>query len=133
MSDREVILICAADIKIGDGGQAPTTSPSSPLPPSCPAPKCRATTARCERTGRRTPLAKGFLVADIRTGDWCFVCLDAVEYLNDYTIPITHLTKSQGALVEWLAHLSAKLWFKPEKFFEFIKRLRKDNKLYGFL
>ena len=90
-------------------------------------------TAKCERTGQHTPLVDGYLVANIRTGQWSFVNVDADEYISDYNFPITDLIKSPEALVDWMAHLDDKTWFDPYTFFEFFKRFRKDNHLYNCL
>ena len=90
-------------------------------------------TAKCERTGSQIPLSNGFLVANAGTGDWSFISLDAEDRSYDYHIAISDLIKSPEALVDWMAHLNEKTWFKPTKFFEFFERFREKNKLFGAL
>ena len=88
-------------------------------------------TAKCERTGNIIPIEDGFFVASPSTGEWQFVSVNAPEELGDYNVAVTRLIRSPAALVDWLAHLDEKTWFKPDLFFTFFTRLRKENKLYG--
>jgi hypothetical protein len=90
-------------------------------------------TAKCERTGHQILLSDGFFVANAGTGEWSFISLDAEENSYDYHIAITALIKSPEALVDWMAHLNQKTWFKPSKFFEFFERFREENNLFGAL
>ena len=90
-------------------------------------------TAKCERTGHQILLSDGFLVANAGTGEWSFISLDAEEKSYDYHIAIAEFTKSPEALVDWMAHLNEKTWFKPTEFFDFFERFREDNNLFGTL
>ena len=90
-------------------------------------------TANCERTGHPILLSDGFLVANAATGDWSFLSLDAEEESYNYYIAIAELTKSPEALVDWMAHLNEKSWFKQPKFFDFFERFRRENNLFGAL
>jgi hypothetical protein len=90
-------------------------------------------TAKCERSGEQILLSDGWIVCNAPTGEWSFVSIDANENTFDYHVELTALVKSPEALVDWLAHIGEKTWFKPEKFFEFFKKFRKENNLYGCL
>jgi hypothetical protein len=90
-------------------------------------------TAKCERTGQQILLVDGFLVANAATGEWSFISIDAEEHSYDYHVAISALIKSPEALVDWMAHLHEKSWFKPTKLFEFFERFREENSLFGSL
>ncbi|MBN2208031.1 MAG: hypothetical protein JW759_01870 [Candidatus Coatesbacteria bacterium] len=88
-------------------------------------------TAKCERTGNRIPIEDGFFVGSPLTGEWEFVSIDAPEARAEYNVRVGDLVGSPAALVDWLAHLREKTWFKPDLFFAFFTRFRKENELYG--
>jgi len=89
--------------------------------------------AKCQRTGNEIQLEDGFFVASPFIGDWEFVSRDAPENHGDYNIAVKDLVKSPGALVDWFAHLREKTWFNPDQFFDFFKKFRNENGLYGCL
>lgn len=87
--------------------------------------------ARCDRTGNTIFLKDGFFTANPLTGEWQFVSKDAPENSADYNIHVGDLVKSAESLVDWLAHVNEKTWFKSDLFFKFFTRFRKDNALYS--
>jgi hypothetical protein len=95
--------------------------------------KLKFKTAKCERSGEQILLSDGLLVCNASMGEWSFVSIDASENTFDYYIELTALVKSPEALVDWLAHLGEKSWFKSEKFFAFFEKFRRENNLFGSL
>ena len=86
--------------------------------------------AKCQRTGKEIELKDGFFASSGSSGNWEFVAVDAPEQ-NDYSIPVDGLSKNPEAMVDWLAHMSQKSWFKPDEFFDFINKFRNENGIYG--
>jgi hypothetical protein len=82
--------------------------------------------AKCERTGKVIPLSEGAYVATPGTREWEFVAADSPEQ----SLP---LAKSPETLVDWVAHLNAKLWFVPKKLTDLFTRFRKQNNLFNAL
>jgi hypothetical protein len=86
---------------------------------------------KCDRTDKLIQLEDGFFTADPFTGTWQFVSANAPESGADYNIPVSDLIKSAESLVDWLAHIHQKTWFKPDLFFDFFVRFRRENGLFG--
>lgn len=91
-----------------------------------------AVKAKCERTGATVELSKGFFVADALTGEWIFTSGNS-EQTSDYAVLVGEIVRSPEAFVDWMAHLSEKTWFKPDRFFAFMERFRRENDLFNHL
>ena len=91
----------------------------------------RFKTAACDRTGNKILLSDGYFVANRSTGEWAFLCVDAPEHPDDYSIPVDSFIESPEELVDWMAHLNEKTWFDAKKFADFFTRFRKQNNLQG--
>ena len=87
--------------------------------------------AKCYRTGEEIEIVEGFFVSPGHSGEWEFVSIDAPSN-NDYNVPVKGLTKSPESMIDWLAHISQKTWFSPQKFFEFIEEFRAKNGIYNY-
>ena len=86
--------------------------------------------AVCERTRKVIPIEKGYFVGNMRDGSWQFVSYEAPELMRDYPILGADLAANSASLVDWLAHLHEKVWFKPFKFFRFMHDFRRRTDLY---
>lgn len=77
--------------------------------------------AKCELCKEED--AEFFACLDEEQGEWSFVgfCKTARE---PYWVPFKEFFGSADETVDWMAHLSEKTWFKPDKFFRMMRRLR---------
>jgi len=83
----------------------------------------------CEICGKELAFLDGyFSCSDIDNGGWQFICLNCPD--GEYNFSTMAFFESPRATVNWLAHLSEKAWFKPEKFFDFMERLRANGNFY---
>ena len=55
-----------------------------------------------------------------------FVSKDAPEDGPEYSIPVKKFVESEFDFINWMAHISAKPWFKPDKFSDLFRRLRSN-------
>lgn len=83
--------------------------------------------AVCEKTGKEIDFRKGFLVADIKTGEWSFVCHQAEELNPDYAVPVRDLFRSKACFLEWMEHLQHKIRFRLEALFDHLARLSPNH------
>jgi len=78
---------------------------------------------QCQICGRDLDLLDGFFsCSDVDAGEWQFVCADCPDSIYDFSTKC--FFESPKETIGWLAHLYEKVWFKPDKFFEFMDRLR---------
>lgn len=87
--------------------------------------------AVCERTGKMVSVGSGYFVGNTSNGAWAFVSYEAPEMVGDYPILGADLVSSPEELVDWLAHLYEKAWFRPWRFCKFMHEFRASNRLYG--
>ena len=77
----------------------------------------------CEICGKDLNLLAGyFSCPDVNSGEWQVTCGDCPD--GFYNFSVQSFFESPKATVNWLAHLHEKRWFKPDKFFELMERLR---------
>lgn len=80
--------------------------------------------AKCDVTQKLIAINDGVLVADVRTGEWYFCCLEAVESVpNHFSLTGVDMISDQHGFVELLKGLAIKAWFNPDLFFLKIRTL----------
>jgi len=79
---------------------------------------------KCEKTGEKIRFVDGFLICNTNTGEWQFVCAEAEQNPAEYYIPVKEMLSSDWEFIDWMAHISEKTWFDPQKWFDFFRRLR---------
>ena len=80
----------------------------------------------CEICKKKVTLLEGyFSCPGIDNGEWQFICLNCPD--GEYTFSTVAFFESPKATINWLSHLYEKKWFKPDKFFEFMERLRANE------
>lgn len=87
------------------------------------------TLLKCEICGCELDFLDGFFSCpDMEKGAWQFACIDCPDGFYDFYVK--RFFNSPGSTIDCLAHLQEKRWFKPDKFFEFMHRLRANGKCY---
>jgi len=78
---------------------------------------------QCEICGKDLELMNGYFACfDVEAATWQFVCSDCPDLKYDFSV--ARFFGSPRETIDCLAHLQEKRWFKPDKFFEFMERLR---------
>lgn len=65
-----------------------------------------------------------FSCPNFDSGEWQFTCATCPD--GEYNFSTKSFFESPRATVNWLAHLMEKRWFKADKFFHFMARLRNE-------
>lgn len=88
--------------------------------------------AKCNVTERSIPIEDGFIVFDHESNRWLFCSSEELDKLDRcYRVDATHQMQGQEDFIDAMAHLYRKPWFDPQAFFEFINKLKVDNKIRG--
>ena len=83
--------------------------------------------ATCAQMKMPAAIADGWFVADLASGEWSFHGDGAPDPGGlTYSVEVQQLVISPAHLVDWLAHLSEKTWFRPDKFFRAMHDLRRN-------
>jgi len=84
----------------------------------------------CDRCHKEINLRDSyFSCPDPDAGEWEFACGACPD--GFYDIHATRFFESPESTIDWLVHLNEKLWFNPNRSFEFMDRLRVNGGFYG--
>lgn len=79
----------------------------------------------CDITGKPVSLNDGVLKANTHTGQWYFCAIEGEDQVhNSYPFHSADQIIDQESLIQALAQLGTKAWFKPELFFQKINQLK---------
>ncbi len=87
--------------------------------------------AECNVTHNKIPLIDGAFVAK-KDGSWYFVTIEEANSISDYGFPCKRIFSSPEASISWVAHLTTKPWFNPEKFAKFMHDFAHKNGIAQF-
>jgi len=88
-------------------------------------------TPMCEVCGRRPAVSFSYFgrAVDSRLRGWKFCC-ECTDGKEEYYVPIDEFFASPIATVDWLAHLSEKVWMDWDGFMDMMWRFREATGSY---
>ena len=82
--------------------------------------------AECNVTHNKIPFIDGAFVAKT-DGSWYFTIIEEADSISDYGFACKRIFRSPEASISWIAHLTTKPWFNPEKFTKFMHDFAHKN------
>ena len=81
---------------------------------------------KCFTCGKTILLTEGYFESNGLEGNkaWTFQCEDCPK--KSYYIPAKEFFSSPEETIDWLAHMSEKVWFSPRAFLDMMERLRDE-------